>query len=408
MDGIDRWSDIHQDLLKEISKQFHSYDDYIQLGLICKEWSLKLPKTLNGNQIPWLLLPEETFKNHCYEDEEIYHLMQLPVAKDETLDTHALKEEHVYHMMLPNMQKQNMLIRGSGHGWLVMVSISDGSIQMLNPFTNVSLDLPPISALPSIVKYQPDNHGDEYTFWDWEDRLSRLDSDNIHRYHIWKVIINSSPDDYSENFMAVAIFGQLNRLAFYKAGYKRWIEFPTRDRSFEDVIFFQEKIYAVNNYGQLYEFDTKTREGLTGGIHESTPPPNVRFSPYTCRYLFGCENGSLLMLVRHVGRPRKTKECETYKFDIFELKRSEKEWSKVVNLGNHILVIGYNSSAIISAVPFLSKGNQIWFADNQTELQSSARHPIDQDIGIFDLDDGSFQRILFLVKFFSPPVWFLP
>ncbi|MED6180931.1 hypothetical protein PIB30_014486 [Stylosanthes scabra] len=186
MDGIHPcWSHIHQDLLKEISKRFHSYDEYIQLGLICKEWSLKLPKTLNGNQIPWLLLPEETFKNHCYEDEEIYHLMQLPVAKDETLDTHALKEEHVYHMMLPNMQKQNMLIRGSGHGWLVMVSISDGTIQMLNPFTNVSLDLPPISVLPSIVKYEPDNHGDEYTFLDWQDKLETMDSDYIlHRMYL--------------------------------------------------------------------------------------------------------------------------------------------------------------------------------------------------------------------------------
>ncbi|MED6211340.1 hypothetical protein PIB30_072807 [Stylosanthes scabra] len=352
MDGIHPcWSHIHQDLLKEISKRFFSYDEYIQLGL--REWSLKLPKTPNGNQIPWLLLPEETFKNHCYEDEEIHHLMQLPLADDETLDTHALKEEHVYHMMLPDMQKQNMVIRGSGHGWLVMVSISDGSIQMLNPFTNVSLDLPPISALPTI-------------------------------------------------------YGQLSRLAFYKAGYTRWVEFPTRDKKFEDVLFFEEKIYAVNKCGQLYEFDTKTiEEGLTGGIHETRPPPNVPVSPYTCRYLFGCDNGSLLKLVRHVGRPRKTKECEIYEFYIFELKRNGKEWSRLVNLGNHILIIGYNSSAIIS-VPFLSKGNQIWYADNQMELQSSTWHPIDQDIGIFDLDDGSFHRILSLVKFFCPPVWLLP
>ncbi|MED6159065.1 hypothetical protein PIB30_038846 [Stylosanthes scabra] len=200
MDGIDRWSDIHQDLLKEISKRFFSYDEYIQLGLICKEWSLKLPKTPNGNQIPWLLLPEETFKNHCYEDEEIYHLMQLPLADDETLDTEALVEEEIYHMMLPDMQKQNILIRGSGHGWLVLLSISDGTMQMLNPFTNVSVDLPPLATFPNVIDYQPDNHGKEYTLWDFRDKSSTHCGDWMHRFQVWKVVINSSPDYDNERF----------------------------------------------------------------------------------------------------------------------------------------------------------------------------------------------------------------
>ncbi|MED6225658.1 hypothetical protein PIB30_095732 [Stylosanthes scabra] len=77
MDEIDRWADINQDLLQEISKRFFSYDDdCMKLRLVYKKWRLKLPKIPSGNKIPWLLLPEETYKNHCYEDEEIYHLMQ--------------------------------------------------------------------------------------------------------------------------------------------------------------------------------------------------------------------------------------------------------------------------------------------------------------------------------------------
>ncbi|XLR25148.1 hypothetical protein S83_053048 [Arachis hypogaea] len=410
MDEINRWADIDEDLLKEISKRFHAYDDYLQLRLVCKEWSLKLAKIPNGNKIPWLLLPDETVKNHSYEDEEIYHLMQLAAADDETLDTCVLEEKDIYHIMLPEMQSDNKFIRGSGHGWVIVQSISDGTIQMLNPFTNRSLDLPPVSTLPDIIDYQPDNHGDEYTLWDFRDIRITLDRDSVHRFEVYKVIINSSPEHDIENFMAVVIFGPNQRLAFYKPGNMRWVEFPTRDKRFEDVIFFQEKIYAINNDGQLYEFDTKIRAGLKGGIHETRPPSEIPVGPHEPKCLIGCANGSLLMLVRYLRHPflrRIRRDFETYKFDIYELKRNRKEWSTLDNLGNYILVIGFNSSVQIP-VPFLSKGNQIWFTDNQTAMQSSFYGPVPQDIGIFDLDHGSFQRVLLEVKFFCPPVWLLP
>ncbi|RYR06764.1 hypothetical protein S83_052957 [Arachis hypogaea] len=70
-----RWADIHPDMLKEIKKRFHSFKDHIPLGLVCKEWNLKL----ESNEIPWLMLPEETLKaSFDEEEEEIYSLMHLP------------------------------------------------------------------------------------------------------------------------------------------------------------------------------------------------------------------------------------------------------------------------------------------------------------------------------------------
>ncbi|XP_025661247.2 putative F-box protein At5g60060 [Arachis hypogaea] len=240
------------------------------------------------------------------------------------------------------MQSYNKFIHGSGHGWLIVQCISDGTMQMLNPFTNRSFDLPPVSTLPDIIDYQPDNHGNEYTLWDFHDIRSTVDRDKVHRFQVYKVIINSSPEHDIENFMAVVIFGPNQRLAFYKPGNMRWVEFPTRDKEFEDVICFQEKIYAINEEGQLYEFDTKTRAGLKGGIHETRSPSEIPVGPLEPKYLIGCANGSLLMLVRYTVR--KSKEDETFKFDIYELKRNRKEWSTLDNLGNYILVIGFNSS----------------------------------------------------------------
>ncbi|XLU59204.1 hypothetical protein S245_053852 [Arachis hypogaea] len=419
MGDIDGWANIHYDILKEIAEHLYSYDDFIQLRLVCKQWNLKLPEI--SSEILWLLLPEESSSTHIYEDEEIYHLMQLPIADEVPLDIQSLDEDKIHYLKLPEMQTK--LIRGSFGGWLIVLDIYKGSMYMLNAFTKVLLDLPPISTFPDIIDYNPNNRGfeytirdfgdvhmddygpQEYTIWDLgdDDRDNyRVPSSMINRIWVGKVIINSCPSNDNEDFMAVAIYGLLCTLAFYKPNDKRWLDLSTRKQAFDDVIFFGEKIYAVEGCGQLYEFDINTKSGPVGGIHEAKPPSGAAVGPYQLKYLVGRANGSLLMLVRHFTYRRGF--SRTYKFDIYELKKNAKEWCRLRSLENYVVMIGFNSSVQMLPASIQTKGNQIYFTDNLQDCKEwdDVEH---QDIGIFDLDDGSCQRLLSDVKFMCPPVW---
>ncbi|RYR21740.1 hypothetical protein Ahy_B03g067068 isoform A [Arachis hypogaea] len=340
-DDIDGWPNIHDDILKEIAEHLYSYDDFIQLGLVCKQWSLKLPEI--SSDILWLLVPEESSSTHIYEDEEIYHLMQLPIADEVPLDIQSLDEDEIHHLKLPEMQ--NKLIRGSFGGWLIVLDIYQGSMYMLNAFTKVHLDLPPISTFPDIIYYNPNNYGFEYTIRD-------LDFDDMNDYRGSSSFINS--------------------------------------------------IYVLEECGQLYEFDINTKSGPVGGIHEAKPPSDAAVGPYyrLKYYLVGCANGSLLMLARYFL----SGSCCTYKFNIYELKKNAKEWSRLDSLENYVLMIGFNSSVQMLPASIQTKGNQIYFTDNLIEWKSPDYAEC-QDIGIFDLDDGSCQRLLSDVKFMCPPVW---
>ncbi|MED6118324.1 hypothetical protein PIB30_001552 [Stylosanthes scabra] len=372
MDEIDRWSNIHRDILKEIAKHFYSYDDFIQLQLVCKQWSLKLPEI--SNEILWLLIPDEesSSTHHIYEDEEIYHLMQLPIADEVTVEIQGLEEQGIPHLMLRDMHDN--VICGSYNEWLIIMSITEGSMYMLNAFTKVHLDLPQISTNTDLV---------------------------------WKVIINSCPDSDDKDFMAVAIYGPRYRLAFYRPNNKRWlkIKFSTRRPSyFRDVIFFEEKIYAINSDGQPYKFDTKTNSRPVGGIHEAKPPSDVDAGSYKFRYLMGCSNGSLLMLVRYFSREM----LHTCNFDIYELKKNAKEWHRIQSLGNYVLMIGPSFSVqMLPARLFQGKGNRIYFTDYYLEFKWND-YVDTHDIGIFDLNNGSCQRLLSDVNFVSTPVWCYP
>ncbi|MED6132664.1 hypothetical protein PIB30_020996 [Stylosanthes scabra] len=136
---IDEWANIHHDMLNEITKRFHLYDDYLQLRLVCKQWNLKLPKIPNnGNKVPWLLSP-------------------IAIDASETRD---LEEKGIYHLMLPDMLQDNIIV-GSCHAWLISVVIMShgGTVRILNPFTKVHLDdnggSVPVLTLPNVI----DNDG---------------------------------------------------------------------------------------------------------------------------------------------------------------------------------------------------------------------------------------------------------
>ncbi|XP_052117844.1 uncharacterized protein LOC107491463 [Arachis duranensis] len=341
MGDIDGWANIHHDIFLEISKHFYSYDDFIQLRLVCKQWSLKLPEI--SSKILWLLVPESFSDYFCEDKKEGYHSRQ-PIADEVPVDIQSLDEDKIHHLKLPEMQTK--LIRGSFGGWLIVVDLYQGSMYMLDAFTKVRLDLPPISTFPDIIDCNPNNRGFEYTIRDFGDVYL---------------------DDYE----------------------------PQESSGF---------IYAVDDRGQLYEFDTNTKSGPVGGIHEAKPSYDdaVR-GPSQLKYLVGCANGSLLMLVRHStfhrGFPR------VYKFDIYELKKNAKEWCRLDSLKNCVAIIGLNSSVQMLPASIQTKGNQIYFTDENLldcKTWNWAEH---QDIGIFDLDDGSCQRLLSDVKFMCSPVW---
>ncbi|XLR28006.1 hypothetical protein HN51_041322 [Arachis hypogaea] len=195
---------------------------------------LETSRVLQPDFVAGLLIPEESSSTHIYEDEEIYHVMQLPIADEMLLDIQSLDEDKIHHLKLPEMQNK-----------LIVLDIYQGPV---------------------------------------------------------------------------------------------------------------------------------------GGIHEAKPPSDAAVGPFQIKYLVGCANGSLLMLVRHF-----TPELfpRTYKFDIYELK-NEKEWSRLDSLENYVLMIGLNSSVQMLPASIQTKGNQIYFTDNLLELKAVdyAEH---QDIGIFDL-----------------------
>ncbi|KAE9602281.1 hypothetical protein Lal_00049966 [Lupinus albus] len=246
----------------------------------------------------------------------------------------------------------------------------------------------------------------------------------IQRTYITKITISCPPDDEynEEEFMAIAIYGQYCRLAFCKHGDKKWTDIPKSqkdcdddcDYDYEDAIFHQGKIYVIDGYTQIFVFDIKNPGTPVGGIIEIPKPHDLYFFARNWKlgYLIGCVDGGLLMVIRHLNfyqvQNIKFPGCNSPKFEIYKLEKGAKEWSRVFELKNYALLIGFNSSVSVPAhnVPN-GWDNGIHYTDNILPTQSSGVVG-GNDIGVFNFEDGkSTQLFPDITLLTPPPVWLL-
>ncbi|KAE9590029.1 hypothetical protein Lal_00037677 [Lupinus albus] len=292
---FDHWIWLPSGLLNEIGKHLQSPKDYVRFGATCKSWNMNLPKTPNHIRGQLLVLPF----NH---------------------DTYDIKEENNFYLRLPEMQN-NILLRGSCFGWLISNSI-DGVVQMFNPFTNVSYDLPPLSTIPTIVDYHLELKDEEYTIMRYGlfdgSTYTTIDSkSSIQKTWLTKIVISSSP---SEDMMVLAIYGEYKRLAWCKFGDTKWTDF------LEDAIFYEGKVYALNCHAQLYEFDVTTSIGVITQV----PKPDDPYITMNIKYLVRNVEGDLLMVSRFLNHHKipgidDPEVCSnTVKFEVYKLDKTAK------------------------------------------------------------------------------------
>ncbi|KAE9611838.1 hypothetical protein Lal_00011620 [Lupinus albus] len=309
--------------------------------------------------------------------------------------------------------QNNILFHGSCFGWLISISI-DGVVQMFNPFTNISYDLPPLSTIPTIVDYHPELTDEEYTImrfaFDGSTYTTLESKSSIQKTWLVKIVISSSP---SEDMMALAIYGEYNRLAWCKFGDTKWTDFFTPEMFkivLEDAIFYEGKVYGLNCNAKLYEFDVTTSIGCITQV----PMPDDPYIDVNIKYLVRNVEGDLLMVSRFLNHHEvpgidHPEVCNnTVKFEVYKLHKIAKKWRRIFSLGDYVLVVGLNSS--ICMMPFSDgKGNWvrncIYFSDDDVCSQSTeivGGH----DVGIFNLENGEVHKLFpNLELLYPPPIW---
>ncbi|GLT70289.1 hypothetical protein SLA2020_423800 [Shorea laevis] len=235
------WAWLPKDLLDSILDKAASSLERVRFGAVCKSWetAVKERRRLKTQvtQIPMLLIPSK--KNN---------------KKARSL--YSITDRKISDVNLP--MPYNRRCCGSSFGWLSFAT-NTSCITLFNPFRNAKIHLPQLF------------------------EVSRMYG-NRYEYTVAKVTLSSDPtSSRDQNCLVVAIFGEVNNLAFMKLGDESWTYYADVDHKeleFSDVIYFKGQVLALDHQRGLVSIDVNTNQKkvykLVVDDHESGRVVEVR------------------------------------------------------------------------------------------------------------------------------------
>ncbi|XP_044485137.1 putative F-box protein At5g55150 [Mangifera indica] len=294
------WSELHQDLLVEILKKIIFHEDYVTFGCICRSWLFAARNynfSYKSYQIPWLMISEENFSNYK---------SFFSIWKDRIRDVY-----------LPEARCKMCY---SSKGWIITVDV-DYSMSLLHPFSGVKIKLPNIITI-----------------------MSRR---GLCGYLIAKCALSSSPSVTSDSILVV-IYGGRRELAYIRPGKKNWNRIDIRGflSDYVDIVFYNDKFYAVNIRGEILVFDFSGEEVAGHAVAQLPSELDERNDDYREKnmlYLVEC-GGALLVVCRRAQYlvVENILHLSTFEFQIFEVDLRTNTWTVVKDLGNRALFLGSN------------------------------------------------------------------
>lgn len=392
------WAELPLDILGVIAERSHSMEDFIFFGAVCKSWQSStlilerkppLPITY-----PWLMLAE-TMDTKRKQDVHIRCFLSLLTSK-------------TYELRLPEAIGRKCF--GAGYGWLMTIG-TDLQINLLHPFSRQQICLPPMLTFP--VQY------------DYNDKFPPRD---FYYFFVRKIVMSSNPGkkksspNYNPDCIVAAIYGEVDILAFARLGDSVWTNITVPSRSYDDIVYYSGKFYAVDCHGVVVVCDLDDDNGPKA-IVVAPAPTKTRDSIQ--KYLVESA-GELLLVSRIRGgtlfeaddKKKAKSRYYTIGFSIFRLEECRGEGNKYAyslvelnTLGDQALFLGNNVSTSLSSLECKGtfKANCIYFTDDNFELYSHEPGGGGNDAGIFDMEKGTIELNYGrdFRSYTSPSLWYL-
>lgn len=221
---------------------------------------------------------------------------------------------------------------GSSKGWLIAVE-KDFTVSLINPFfrykgtrmkENSIIRLPPINP-PNFNKPK------------WA---------KISDHFVFKASISTDPILNSADCIVAVTYEGFRRLAFIRLGKERtWIYADGRHTLIEEVVFVEDKCYAVDNWSRLLSFDVTTRSNPNVKVVAK----GIKRTGNTTRYLVALNEGKFLMVHRTYYFDYERNKRATGKIKVFELDLKECKWIEKDTLGGISLFAGDNFTIYVLA-----------------------------------------------------------
>eukprot|EP00268_Persea_americana_P004041 TRINITY_DN11275_c0_g3_i1.p1 TRINITY_DN11275_c0_g3~~TRINITY_DN11275_c0_g3_i1.p1 ORF type:complete len:404 (-),score=38.64 TRINITY_DN11275_c0_g3_i1:554-1765(-) len=372
------WFDLPKDLLERIC-DICIAPDHIRMQCVCRSWRSILKKIIH-RELPWLMmLPNKEDDEH--QDARFFF---------------SLSKQKIHTFHLPEIRGKRCC--GSfQNGWLMLVD-EKLDICLFHPWTKKKINLPHQST--------------------FKDQIFDLECATVEEMRDLNIRKAALSDDGE---VVVVIYG-VGTTALCRIGDEAYTHIGMT--SLDDVVYHKGCFYALSQVASVYVLHIEDEP------HWEELTPELESLPYT---IFGylvpdILTDSMFVITRQVKSieidgttgevkyldddrdtddlyPRhKTIHFDTYSVTLEEESGAQTKFTKMENLGDRVLFLGYNSSRLVNSQD--SRGNCIYFGDNMIDRYCYSTYGC-RDSGVFRLEDGTVEE-LFADRFhpiLSPPLW---
>ncbi|KAL7203401.1 hypothetical protein ACSBR2_016650 [Camellia fascicularis] len=337
------WADLPEDLLELIFKDLTDFFDLLRCKTICHSWRSATKKVIIQNiKIPLLLIPSTKTKSQEYAK-----LLSTTNQSQSTITT------KLYTIHSPKRLAQTCC-QSSYHGWLLMADIGDPSrVYLYNPISRFHVQLP---LLPPEREYPTP----------------------------LRFMMTCSPDDPNCSILVLFDYLGSHNGCVCKPGDNKWRKNVVNMGSYEDMIYYNGELYAIDKYGTL----KKLKYGGGGGGEDFFEEEEVAAREVDWNaawiYLVESDSGDLVMVVRQV-----MSLTTTVSFKAFKLNWRKGVWEEVNNFGDRALLLAHNDSVFVH-VGNLYKTNCIYFVD---DFWVGDHNSHTYDYGVYELGNHKIEMI---------------
>ncbi|KAK9074445.1 hypothetical protein SSX86_007043 [Deinandra increscens subsp. villosa] len=380
------WSDLPPEILTVIAGNLDFHEDYVTFLSVCTSWKSSATTTKNTtigrhlpSRFPMLMLAEQSnTKQNETEKRRRFFLL----SNGGSIRTLPLLAAH----------RQRCV---SSHGWLLSTGEREFYTKLVNPISNIEIDLPELYMFEELYFDQ-----DEWMYYGFCMRKCLL----------------TSPNPSLPEFRVIIVWG--TTIGFCRPGDVAWGRVDGWEGNIFDIAYHQmrKRLYVVATMGTIYECDVANDVLSPLTLSRVTTFPGKEFGclsvPWGYLVEWGCDR--LLMIVRE--RESFTKNDDGYGrygsyrtsgFRCFVFGLDDGKWSETVSLGENAVFLGFNSSFVICGGECV-KPNCIYFTDDLYEPYRGLPEGGGGDVGIYDMFDGRIETIFGSEELGfrgAPPLW---
>ncbi|XP_031287348.1 F-box protein SKIP23-like [Pistacia vera] len=202
------------------------------------------------------------------------------------------------------------------------------------------------------------------------------------------------------------------KLGVWRKGDEEWttINFGSDRIFFEDVVYHNDKFYALTSMGHAITVDLKSLK-----VSEVSGPMgngNYKYLVPSCKELFFIDKPFFEDFIQCGFEDDSDERSYPVSLNVFKLDEENHVWFPVMNdLEDRVLFCSSDCSFSISAKEFAGcKKNCVYFTDDSFD-KGRDDHP-GWDAGIYDLEDDTVGALSDFPEyskiFWPPPVWLKP